>query len=284
MDGVVGQLYHNYSNILANRGPFVEHAVFRTPATLPLRPNPSRGRKRVFCSSTVCGNQLLLAGADNHTFQSSANRALTAGRGRIEFDPVVGHHLASIERGITRAHDLPAQPPFHHSPVLALLAGGKGRRPVTSDVCDARHAARYLKACGAVPDEIARMETAVRSVLVENRHQFINSKISIQRMGGLRVARWMCDDFQLYRVGGFQGLARWCVALMGFAVDNGEASGKIFRQRADAPLLLQNCRRIVETLNSHLFLQLAVSASASIYQTGPGICPPGNVTGTSFSL
>src|SRR6185369_13757265 len=145
----------------ANRGPFVEHAVFRTPATLPLRPNPSRGRKRVFCSSTVCGNQLLLAGADNHTFQSSANGALTAGRGRIEFDPVVGHHLAAIERGITRAHDLPAQPPFHHSPVLALLAGGKGRRPVSSDVGCYRDWTRDLKAGGAVPENVGRMETTV---------------------------------------------------------------------------------------------------------------------------
>jgi hypothetical protein len=57
---------------------------------------------------------------------------------------------------------------------------------VASDVGDARHAAGYLKAArGTVPGEIARMETAVRSVLVENRDQFVNPEISIQCMGGL---------------------------------------------------------------------------------------------------
>ena len=120
---------------------------------------------------------------------------MAAGRGRIEFDPIAGHHLAAVERGISRTHYLPAEPAFHHTPVLALLAGGKGWRPVASDVGDARHAAGYLKARGTVPGEIARMETAVRSVLVENRNQFVNPKIAIQCMG--RVVSRTADVRQL---------------------------------------------------------------------------------------
>ena len=127
--------------------------------------------------------QLLLAGADNYAFQRSANRALASGRGGIEFDPIVGHHLAAIQRGITRAHDRPAQSAFHHTSVIALLTGGKGWRPVTSDVGDARHTPCHLNSGGAVPDEIARVETTVQTVLVEDRDQFFHSKIAVQCMG-----------------------------------------------------------------------------------------------------
>ena len=178
MNGVVGQLYHNYFNILANRGPFVE----RPPEDGPLRQNSGRARIGAFCSSTACVNQLLLAGADDYAFQSSANRALASGRGGIEFDPIVGHHLAAIQRGITRAHDRPAQSAFHHTFVIALLTGGKSWRPVASDVGDARHTPCHLNSGGAVPDEIARVETTVRTVLIENRNQFFHAKIAIQRM------------------------------------------------------------------------------------------------------
>ena len=183
MNGVVGQLYHNYFNILANRGPFVERPRGWAPSDTTQAALAKERFVLVLRVSIRYCRPLLLAGADDYAFQSSANSALAAGRSGIELDSVVGHHLTAIQRGITRAHDLPAQSAFHHTPVLALLTGGKSRRPVASDVGDARHPPLHLNSGGAVPDEIARVETTVSTVLVENRDQFFHSKIAVQRMG-----------------------------------------------------------------------------------------------------
>jgi hypothetical protein len=148
-------------------------------------------------------NDLLVARADNYAFQRSAQGALAAAGRGVKLNPIIGDHLTTIEGRITRAHDLPAQPAFHHTFVVAFLTGSKGWRSVTPDVCYTRHAARCLKAGGAVPNEISRVETTVVSVLVENSHQPVDPNVAIQCLGGLRIAGWMCDDFKLHLVDGF---------------------------------------------------------------------------------
>src|SRR5438445_5302825 len=64
----------------------------------------------------------------------------------------------------------------------------------------------------------------------------------------------MANHFEFHLVHRLQGLAWRCMALMRLAVTQFEVSRQVLGQRAEAPLLLQDCCRIVETLSRHSFL------------------------------
>ena len=110
---------------------------------------------------------------------------MPARRCRLEFDPIVGDDLTAIQRWIVGTHDLPAEPAFHDTSVITFLALTEGGRTMTPHVGDAGHAARSVKAPGARPDEIARVETTVIAVLIENRHQSLNHNRTVQSPGRL---------------------------------------------------------------------------------------------------
>src|SRR5262245_38681207 len=126
---------------------------------------------------------LRLARAEDYAFQGASYRALSAGDRWIELDPVGAGYLAAIERGIIWTQDLPAQSAFHDASFVALLAVIERRRAMGPNVGDARETPRNMNACGSIPDEVARVQTTVHSVLIENGHQSFNDNRSIQQCG-----------------------------------------------------------------------------------------------------
>ena len=108
---------------------------------------------------------------------------MPACRPRIEPDPVIRHDLTTIKLRMTRARDLTAEPAFHHASRITLLAIRQRWQAMCSDVGHAGHASIDVQASGALPDKVARVETTMYAVLIENGDEPVNPKLAIQESG-----------------------------------------------------------------------------------------------------
>src|SRR5262245_60385087 len=126
---------------------------------------------------------------------------------------------------------------------------------MSAHVRDPGYAARHFSASVALPNEIPGVKPAVLPVFIEYGYQPVYVDDAIQPKGRRRVAgrARRCVNLQLMYV--LQRHTRRCLALMGLLIGKSKRSLQVFRERAEAPLLLLDCCWIIEALNSHIILR-----------------------------